>query len=177
MLKAQRISAMSVVRAAVGENLVQAGAKHIAIRLSLRGEQAPVDADAAADDEAQRDIAIMVDRETLTMAVKNLVENAIRYSPEYTTVSVSVSLCKDPSSMTIRVIDQGIGIPSASLDRVFEPVLPGSIRRGRGPRRLGAWPGHHQALRAGVRRYDLRMVARGRRLHVHHRAAGRPRTG
>lgn len=40
MLKAQRISAMSVVRAAVGENLVQAGAKHIAIRLSLRGEQA-----------------------------------------------------------------------------------------------------------------------------------------
>ena len=102
MLKAQRISAMSVVRAAVGENLVQAGAKHIAIRLSLR------------------DIAIMVDRETLTMAVKNLVENAIRYSPEYTTVSVSVSLCKDPSSMTIRVIDQGIGIPSASLDRVFE---------------------------------------------------------
>ena len=34
------------------------------------------------------------------MAVKNLVENAIRYSPEYTTVSVSVSLCKDPSSMT-----------------------------------------------------------------------------
>ena len=142
---------------------MQAGAKHIAIRLSLRGEQAPVDADAAADDEAQRDIAIMVDRETLTMAVKNLVENAIRYSPEYTTVSVSVSLCKDPSSMTIRVIDQGIGIPSASLDRVFG--------------RLGAWPGHHQALRAGVRRYDLRMVARGRRLHVHHRAAGRPRTG
>ena len=120
MLKAQRISAMSVVRAAVGENLVQAGAKHIAIRLSLRGEQALVDADAAAADEAQRDIAIMVDRETLTMAVKNLVENAIRYSPEYTTVSVSVSLCKDPSSMTIRVIDQGIGIPSASLDRVFE---------------------------------------------------------
>lgn len=120
MLKAQRISAMSVVRAAVGENLVQAGAKHIAIRLSLRGEQVPVDADTAADDEAQRDIAIMVDRETLTMAVKNLVENAIRYSPEYTTVSVSVSLCKDPSSMTIRVIDQGIGIPSASLDRVFE---------------------------------------------------------
>ena len=110
MLKAQRISAMSVVRAAVGENLVQAGAKHIAIRLSLRGEQAPVDADAAADDEAQRDIAIMVDRETLTMAVKNLVENAIRYSPEYTTVSVSVSLCKDPSSMTIRVIDQGLSL-------------------------------------------------------------------
>lgn len=62
MLKAQRISAMSVVRAAVGENLVQAGAKHIAIRLSLRGEQAPVDADAAADDEAQRDIFMQTPR-------------------------------------------------------------------------------------------------------------------
>ncbi len=131
MLKAQRISAMSVVRAAVGENLVQAGAKHIAIRLSLRGEQAPVDADAAADDEAQRDIAIMVDRETLTMAVKNLVENAIRYSPEHTTVSVSVSLCKDPSSMTIRVIDQGAGIAKKDQTRIFERFYRGAEQSNR----------------------------------------------
>ena len=153
MLKAQRISAMSVVRAAVGENLVQAGAKHIAIRLSLCGEQAPVDADAAADDEAQRDIAIMVDRETLTMAVKNLVENAIRYSPEYTTVSVSVSLCKDPSSMTIRVIDQGIGIPRRRWT-AYSNGSTGSIRRGRGPRaaRGLAWPSPSIACRSAAAR-------------------------
>ncbi|KAB7789740.1 sensor histidine kinase [Bifidobacterium leontopitheci] len=139
MLDAQRISVMSVVREAVSENIVQADSKHIAIRLSLRGhevarqaEQEAAESRAAAavgdaepDDEATicvepPDVFIMADRETITSAVKNLVENAIRYSPEHTTVVVSVTVSADGKSVTIRVIDQGIGIPAASLDRVFE---------------------------------------------------------
>ena len=147
MLKAQRISAMSVVRAAVGENLVQAGAKHIAIRLSLRGEQAPVDADAAADDEAQRD----GQRERLAVQGPELHDDS-RDRPGH----------RHP-----------LGVAGPRI----RTVLPGRSGAVAGHGRLGAWPCHHQALRAGVRRYDLRMVARGRRLHVHHRAAGRSRTG
>lgn len=150
MLDAQRISVMSVVREAVSENIVQADAKHIAIRLSLRGHEVAREdaappaaravtsaaghvtavaagsaATADADDDATvfvepPDVFIMADRETITSAVKNLVENAIRYSPEHTTVVVSVTVSVDGKEVTIRVIDQGIGIPAASLDRVFE---------------------------------------------------------
>ena len=52
------------------------------------------------------------------MAVLNLVENAINYSPENTKVSVVVKI-KD-ELLEISVTDQGIGIAEGELARVFE---------------------------------------------------------
>ena len=57
-------------------------------------------------------------QEAMQTAVKNLVENAIHYSPEHTTVAVGVG--ERDGKVTIRVVDQGIGIPAKSLDRIFE---------------------------------------------------------
>lgn len=70
-----------------------------------------------APDEPQGPV-IMADREAMRTAIKNLVENAIHYSPEHTTVAVGLG--QDHGTVTIRVVDQGIGIPEKSLDRVFE---------------------------------------------------------
>ncbi|WP_223852006.1 sensor histidine kinase [Bifidobacterium myosotis] len=70
-----------------------------------------------APDELQGPV-IMADREAMRTAIKNLVENAIHYSPEHTTVAVGLG--QDHGTVTIRVVDQGIGIPEKSLDRVFE---------------------------------------------------------
>ena len=50
--------------------------------------------------------------------MKNLVENAINYSPEHTTVAVGIGI--ESGKVAIRVVDQGIGIPAASLSRIFE---------------------------------------------------------
>jgi two-component system sensor histidine kinase SenX3 len=61
---------------------------------------------------------IMGDRDQLTMAVHNLIENAINYSPIDTKVSVSTSL--QDGIVTISVTDQGIGIPEAETERIFE---------------------------------------------------------
>jgi two-component system sensor histidine kinase SenX3 len=52
------------------------------------------------------------------MAIHNLIENAINYSPENTKVSISTSL--EDEIVTISVADQGIGIPEADLERIFE---------------------------------------------------------
>ncbi|RSX52921.1 two-component system sensor histidine kinase [Bifidobacterium goeldii] len=128
MLDAKRISTMSVAREAISENIVQANAKHIAIRLSFNGHSQPLEVPAQNDTDASdtesidnaTDVAIVANRETITTAVKNLVENAIRYSPEKTTVVVGVSRDAKRGKVTIHVVDQGIGIPAASLDRVFE---------------------------------------------------------
>lgn len=127
------VSAMAAVRAAIGANLVQAEARHIDIRLTLAGRpvplavheagasgdapQGPDGADGTAPGESG-DIMVTADAESLTMAVKNLVENAIHYSPEHTVVVVAVTAREDTA--TIRVVDQGIGIPAASLGRIFE---------------------------------------------------------
>jgi two-component system sensor histidine kinase SenX3 len=66
------------------------------------------------------DVAVTVfgDRDQLLMAMNNLIENAINYSPPNTNVSVSTSLQDD--IVTISVADQGIGIPETDLERIFE---------------------------------------------------------
>lgn len=62
--------------------------------------------------------AILGDRDQLTMAIHNLIENAINYSPAETKVAVSTSI--QDEIITISVADQGIGIPEAEVERIFE---------------------------------------------------------
>jgi two-component system sensor histidine kinase SenX3 len=60
----------------------------------------------------------MGDREQLIMAVHNLIENAINYSPEGTRVSVEV---KELTGLVqVAIVDQGIGIKDEDLERIFE---------------------------------------------------------
>jgi two-component system sensor histidine kinase SenX3 len=61
---------------------------------------------------------VLGDRDQIIMAIQNLVENAVNYSPEGTKVTVS-SVVED-GIVTITVIDQGIGIPESEKDRIFE---------------------------------------------------------
>jgi len=64
------------------------------------------------------DATVIGDRDQLIMAVLNLVENAINYSPENTKVSVVVKVKEE--LLEISVTDQGIGIAEGELARVFE---------------------------------------------------------
>ena len=61
---------------------------------------------------------ILGDRDQLTMAIHNLIENAVNYSPLETKVAISTSI--ENSIITISVADQGIGIPEAEIERIFE---------------------------------------------------------
>ncbi|NEG89412.1 sensor histidine kinase [Bifidobacterium aerophilum] len=116
------VSVMTVVRDAIGENQPQADAKNIAIRLTDNGTSVPLVVPGGADDgsaaEVGDEVTVMADDESLKTAVKNLVENAIHYSPAHTVVAVGVA--EQHGKVTIRVVDQGIGIPAESLGRVFE---------------------------------------------------------
>lgn len=64
------------------------------------------------------DLYVHGDRAQLHAAVSNLVENAVTYSPEGSRVSVSAHL--DDEDVRVTVADNGIGIPGAELDRIFE---------------------------------------------------------
>jgi two-component system sensor histidine kinase SenX3 len=61
---------------------------------------------------------VLGDRDQLIMAIQNLVENAVNYSPEGTKVTVSSGV--EDGIVTITIIDQGIGIPDSEKDRIFE---------------------------------------------------------
>jgi signal transduction histidine kinase len=55
----------------------------------------------------------------LRAAFSNLLDNAVKYSDKDVQVSVSVSAL-DGKRVAVRVADQGIGIPSAQLKRIFK---------------------------------------------------------
>ncbi len=64
------------------------------------------------------DLKVMGDRVQLISGLGNLVDNAVKYSGEATTVTVTARTHADRT--TISVEDQGIGIPEADLERIFE---------------------------------------------------------
>ena len=61
---------------------------------------------------------VAADKSLITQALMKLLDNAIRYSPERTTVTVSTAL----EAETVRVIveDRGYGVPAESIDRIWE---------------------------------------------------------
>ncbi|MFI0417530.1 sensor histidine kinase [Spongiactinospora sp. 9N601] len=58
------------------------------------------------------------DDELLVTALRNLIDNAVAYSPEHTRVVVSARPAGE--SVEISVSDQGIGIPESAQERIFE---------------------------------------------------------
>ena len=70
------------------------------------------------------DLVVRGNVSQLTMAITNLVDNAIAYSPRGTRVAVSARAAEDPEHrhpcVEISVSDQGIGIAESDLTRVFE---------------------------------------------------------
>ena len=63
-------------------------------------------------------LAVLGNPDQLAVALGNLVENAVVYSPADTSVTVSTRSAGDRVEIT--VTDRGVGIPADDLDRIFE---------------------------------------------------------
>jgi signal transduction histidine kinase len=68
--------------------------------------------------DGQRLPPVAADRGLITQAVANLVDNAIKYSPERTSVTLTTVLEADAVRLTVE--DRGYGIPPEDQDRVWE---------------------------------------------------------
>ncbi|NUK72044.1 sensor histidine kinase KdpD [Streptomyces lunaelactis] len=74
---------------------------------------------------------VSVDPGLLERAVANIVENAVKYSPESEPVLVSASAIAN--RVEVRVVDRGPGVPDEAKDRIFAPFQ----RYGDAPRGAG----------------------------------------
>jgi two-component system, OmpR family, sensor histidine kinase SenX3 len=90
-------------------------------------DRSRTDAEAKDIDIAARvdaDLLVLGSEDQLLVAVSNLIENAVAYSPEGSRVAVMAHRCDRigalGSTVEITISDQGIGIPEAELDRIFE---------------------------------------------------------
>lgn len=70
--------------------------------------------------ESFRPVSAEVDEVKLTLAITNLVENAIKYNKNDGEGWVHVSLNADHQYFYLKVEDSGIGIPEDSLDHIYE---------------------------------------------------------
>jgi two-component system sensor histidine kinase SenX3 len=68
------------------------------------------------------DLCLRGDRDRLSTALGNLVENAVNYSPEGTRVAIGFRTVPGTggSQIELTVTDQGIGIPEKDRERIFE---------------------------------------------------------
>lgn len=78
------------------------------------------------------DAEVLAEVEDLRVLVRNLVDNAVRYSPTNSTVRIDVD--RDESHATLRVTDAGPGIPAQWRPRVFDRFfrVPGTAPTGSG---------------------------------------------
>jgi len=84
-------------------------------RCRLKASARGIDLVASCDD----DLVVLGDEDLLVTALRNLLENAISYSPEKTRVVVAAA--RDGArAVRVSVEDQGIGIPERDLERIFE---------------------------------------------------------
>ena len=66
----------------------------------------------------QRSIAVQVDHSLMTQALVNLIDNAIKYSSEDKTITLSAEVIND--QVRLNVSDEGPGIPEEHIPRLFE---------------------------------------------------------
>lgn len=79
--------------------------------------------------ESNGNTTLTADREAIVRAVRNLVNNAIKWSQPGQTVRLSLQ--GDRDMLTIEVHDQGPGIAVAERERVFTPFAQGSVPSGK----------------------------------------------
>jgi len=96
------VSIDDVIATAVDTSTIDAQARRINVVAS--GEQG---------------LKVLGNREQITVAVSNLVANAVNYSPERSSVLIAARAVEN-DMVEISVTDQGIGIPSTEIDRIFE---------------------------------------------------------
>lgn len=73
---------------------------------------------------------IEVDSEALARAVWNLLDNAVKYSPDHRTIQAGVE--SDGSDVRIAIRDRGIGIPAGERAAIFSKFQRGEQARKRG---------------------------------------------
>jgi two-component system sensor histidine kinase CpxA len=110
-LATERLRLDELVATIVDDARIEAEKRHVILNASLS------------------DVTMDGNPELLRRAIENLVRNAIRYSPEETTVDISLS--KVGSVYRVSVRDHGTGVPEESLPSIFDPFYRVEKDRGR----------------------------------------------
>ncbi len=78
-------------------------------------------------------LTVEVDGARFQQILANLVDNAVKYSPDNTRVTLSAREDRSSGTVAISVADQGPGIPETDLPRIFDRLFRGDSSRSATP--------------------------------------------
>ncbi len=100
------------------------------VSLARLAEDAVADAKASApgrviswslrDGVSEENTTVDADENKIRQVLGNLMQNALRYSPEAAPIEIEVGQLKRPDRVTISVIDHGEGIPQQIREKIFQ---------------------------------------------------------
>jgi len=70
------------------------------------------------------DTLLILDPVRVMQVLRNLLSNAVKFSPEHSTIELRVE--RTVSALTVYVSDQGMGVPEAELDAIFDKFIQSS---------------------------------------------------
>ncbi len=74
-----------------------------------------------ADLPLRNSVILTGDSRGMNQAMRNLIENAVKYTPERGSVTVRLKLADEDRQCRLRISDTGYGIPEDELESIFEP--------------------------------------------------------
>jgi PAS domain S-box-containing protein len=112
--------------------------------------RAPEEVELKLEQEGDSAVAL-ADEDKLRQVLVNLIDNAVKYSPEGG--DVTVELGSSPGFVTLTVRDDGLGIPPSEQERIFEKFyrLDPALTRGVGGSGLGLYISRELVSRMGGR--------------------------
>jgi heavy metal sensor kinase len=100
-VKSERVRLDDLLKDTCEESIILASQKSIDVRI-----------------ENSENVLIWGDKQRLRQMLLNLVDNAIKYSNEKSTITLSLSAKNGEARVVVR--DQGIGIPKSEISRIFD---------------------------------------------------------
>jgi PAS domain S-box-containing protein len=150
----------------LAESVIEGARTHLPENVTLEIDPAAAELPPVAADEGQ-----------LRQVLGNLIDNAIRYSPEGGDVRVRLEAAED--GVRFAIADQGLGIPSAEQSRIFEKFyrLDPHMARGIGGTGLGLYISRELVRRVNGRIWVEPNDGRGSVFYVEIPAVPQPAPG
>lgn len=104
-LSLQKLRLREIVEQVIGDQKLSAGSRNISINNEIT------------------DTMLLADRDKLTVVLDNLLSNALKFSREGQHIEISAS--QHSEEVTIKVCDEGAGIPPGKEQEMFEPFVQG----------------------------------------------------
>jgi signal transduction histidine kinase len=128
----QQVDAIAFLENSIERMQLIASKKNCHLTFEFNGRLITYDNSSAEENEFE----IQTDPDLLARAIENIIDNAIRHSPDNFEIRLNCNLSEN-RTLTIEVQDSGTGVPEEDLTRIFTPFFMSDLSRNQNSGGLG----------------------------------------